>query len=162
MGKGWVSSLQLYATSNTLSARYQRKVNTVHSISTNYQFTPLQCLPYNLHNFIPYLCHCQKQDKCFTDSSEIVQRFRILVQLVIRQVWPSSNGEGKGQNYCLEEVEEKPEPVWIMVTTLIQLDMYQVRGPRFIYTQKHTTTTDEPAISIWPPHMLSKQGGCQA
>ena len=136
IGQGWVSSLQHQKTSNTLSAITEMKVLAqytvhIHCVSPIYQSTSAHnhhsaCLLYYFQNFLHYLCHCHKQDKCFTDSSEIVQRFRICVELVIRQVWSSSNGKSKGQNYHFEEVEEQSAPVWIMVTTLPQVHMYQI------------------------------------
>ena len=61
-----------------------------------------QYLHYHFSKFLHNLCQQHQQEEPFTDTSEIVQGVGISVELVIRQLWTSSNGKGKGENYHLE------------------------------------------------------------
>ena len=47
--------------------------------------------------------YCNKdQEKHFTDSPEVIQRLRVLVELVVSQFWTGSNGKGKCQKDHLQ------------------------------------------------------------
>ena len=106
-------------TVNRLTIRYQGRVKCIILIHTTN--LPIKCyLPYCLCNFIRNLCHCHKQKEYFTEPSKMVQWCRIIVDLVICQLWASSNAKSKSQNNHIEEEVDKPRPVWFTDTMLSQ------------------------------------------